>query len=89
VKISKQMAYRAQKIAAEKVLGNHKEHYKRIRDYCQTVVDKNPDSHVIVSTTSRTSQWLIPRLFWLFMCLNAQIQGFLNGCMPFIGKFQY
>jgi hypothetical protein len=89
VEISKQIAYRAQKIAAEKVLGNHKEQYKRIRDYCQTVVDKNPDSHMIVSTTDRTSQGLIPRFFGLFMCLNAQIQGFLNGCKPFIGKFQY
>jgi hypothetical protein len=89
VEISKQIAYRAQKIAAEKVLGNHKEQYKRIRDYCQTVVDKDPDSHVIVSTTDRTSQGLIPRFFGLFMCLNAQIQGFLNGCKPFIGKFQY
>jgi hypothetical protein len=29
-----------------------------------------------------------PRFHGLFMCLNASIEGFLNGCRPFIAKLQ-
>ena len=28
-----------------------------------------------------------PRFYGLFFCLHAQIEGFKNGCMPFIGKY--
>lgn len=86
VEITKMMAYRARAKAGEVVLGNHKAQYKRIRDYCQTVIDKNPGSVVRVATINRVNEGLNPRFFGLFMCLKAQIDGFLNGCRPFIGQ---
>uniref|UniRef100_A0A0A9CVT4 Transposase MuDR plant domain-containing protein n=1 Tax=Arundo donax TaxID=35708 RepID=A0A0A9CVT4_ARUDO len=71
VEITKMMAYRARAKAGEIVLGNHKAQYKRIRDYCQTVIDKNPKSIVRVATINYVDQGLNPRFFGLFMCLKA------------------
>lgn len=59
----------------------------RIRDYLQTVIDKNPGSTAVVSTVDRIALGMNPRFYGLFICLNAQRQGFLDGCRPFIGKF--
>lgn len=69
VEITKQMAK-----ACERVLHNHKEQYKRLRDY--------RGSHVWVAIVSRQG---LTRFFGLFMCLKAQIDGFLSRCRPFIG----
>lgn len=87
--VSKAMAYRAKRKAGEKVLGNHKKQYMRIRDYLQTVIDKNPGSTAVVSTVDRIALGMNPRFYGLFICLNAQRQGFLDGCRPFISKFYH
>lgn len=87
IAISKTMAYRAKRKAAENVLGNHKIQYKRIRDYMQTIIDKNPGSTAVVTTENRFDQGLPPLFNGLFICLNAQRQGFLDGCRPFISKY--
>ena len=46
------MAYRAKTKAREKVMGGHKRQYHRIRDYLQTVIDKNLGSRCIVTTVT-------------------------------------
>ena len=46
------MAYRARTKARDMVLGDHKKQYYRIRDYLQTVIDKNPGSRCIVTTVT-------------------------------------
>lgn len=56
VEVSKIMACRARAKATKVVLGNNKEQYRRIRDYCHTVIDKNPDSVVSVATVPRVDQ---------------------------------
>lgn len=84
VDISKIMAYRARSKADEVVLGNHKKQYLRIKDYLQTVLNKNPGSRCIVSTYNPYPPGNNPRFKGLFICLNAQIEGFKYGCRPFI-----
>lgn len=87
--VSKIKAYRARNKAYEKVLGNHKKQYLRIRDYLQTVINTNLGSRCVVTTQQNPKPGVNPRFYGLFICLNAQIEGFRHGCRPFIGKFDY
>jgi hypothetical protein len=41
--------YRARTRARNIVLGDHKKQYHRLRDYLQTVIDRNPGSRCIVT----------------------------------------
>jgi len=86
VSISKHMAYRAKRKALEVIDGHHQSQYFRIRDYLQTVLNTNPGSRCIVNTIVNQDPRKNPRFHGLFYCLNAQVQGFLEGCRPFIGK---
>jgi hypothetical protein len=86
VSISKHMAYRAKRKALEVVDGHHQSQYFRIRDYLRTVLNTNPGSRCIVNTIVNPDPRKNPRFHGLFYCLNAQVQGFLEGCRPFIGK---
>jgi hypothetical protein len=86
ITISKIMAYRAKNKALEAIDGHHESQYYRIRDYLQTVINTNPGSRCIVNTIINTDPRKNPRFHGLFYCLNAQVQGFLEGCRPFIGK---
>ena len=87
VDVHKMMAYRAKNAALQAMLGDQIKQYKRLRDYLQTVIDTNPGSRCIVTTKmvaehpSRN-----PHFHGLFYYLDGSIQGFLNGCRPFIGK---
>ncbi|KAK1651807.1 hypothetical protein QYE76_069612 [Lolium multiflorum] len=56
VSVPKRMAYRAKTKARQMVLGDHKKQYFRIRDYLQTVIDKNPGSRCIVTTVTGPSE---------------------------------
>ena len=88
VEVPKMMAWRAKRKAKEIVLGDHKRQYKRLRDFLETVKATNPGSRCIVSTVSgktRENPTAGPRFHGLFFCLNACVEGFLNGCRPFIG----
>uniref|UniRef100_A0ACD5X716 Uncharacterized protein n=1 Tax=Avena sativa TaxID=4498 RepID=A0ACD5X716_AVESA len=86
VAVPKTMAYRAKNEAVRIVLGDHVEQYKRLRDYLQTVLDTNSGSRCIVTTkTLAEHPSKNPRFHGMFMALGASIQGFLNGCRPFIG----
>jgi len=86
VKVTFTMAYRAKNRALEAVDGHLKKQYLRIRDYLQTVIDKNPGSRCIVTTILNPDPQKNPRFHGLFFATNAQVQGFLNGCRPFIGE---
>ena len=99
VDVPKRMAYRAKTKARDSVLGDQKKQYHRIRDYLQTVIDKNPGSRCIVTTVTGTTEEQLeemkrgqavvisdrPRFHGLFFCVNGAKQGFLEGCRPFIG----
>jgi hypothetical protein len=81
--VPRTMAYRAKNEAVRVVLGDHVEQYRRIRDYLNTVIQTNPGSRCVVTTRMQPENPSNnPRFHWLF------IEGFLNGCRPFIGKLQ-
>ena len=68
------MAYRAQKLAIDIVLGEHKKQYARLRDYAQTMMDTNPGSRVKVTIVTPTPMEKIPhpgpRFHAMFYCIN-------------------
>ena len=58
----------------------------RLRDYLQAVLDTNPGSRCIVTTFEDPENPApTPRFKYMFYCLAASKEGFLNGCRPFIG----
>lgn len=86
VEVPKSKAYRARKQAFAAVMGDQKAQYTRIRDYLQAILDTNPGSRCVVTTKQLVEHPSPnPRFHGLFICLNASLQGFLNGCRPFIG----
>nr|XP_040251378.1 uncharacterized protein LOC120968558 [Aegilops tauschii subsp. strangulata] len=86
VDVSKSVAYRARRKAIKVVQGDQKEQYYRLRDYLQAVIDTNPGSRCIVTTFEDPENPApTPRFKYMFYCLHASKQGFLNGCRPFIG----
>ena len=83
----KRKAYRARRKAFNKVIGDQKKQYTRLRDCLQAILDTNPGSRCIVTTKEVLGDpSMNPRFHGLFICLNASKQGFLNGCRPFLGK---
>ncbi|XP_073363582.1 uncharacterized protein [Aegilops tauschii subsp. strangulata] len=87
VDVSKSVAYRARRKAIKVVQGDQKEQYYRLRDYLQAVLDTIPGSRCIVTTFEDPENPApTPRFKYMFYCLHASKQGFLNGCRPFIGK---
>ena len=86
IEISKHMAYRAKNKALEAMEGDKDSQYLRIRDYLHTVMEKNPGSRCHVWTIRPINKpEKNPRFHGLFFALHAQIEGFKNGCRPFIG----
>ena len=88
VDVSRSVAYRARRKAVDVVQGDHKQQYLRLRDYLQAVLDTNPGSRCIVTTfVDPENPAPTPRFKYMFYCLAASKEGFLNGCRPFIGKY--
>nr|XP_020189913.1 uncharacterized protein LOC109775596 [Aegilops tauschii subsp. strangulata] len=86
IDVSRSVAYRARRKAMKVVQGDQKEQYYRMRAYLQAVIDTNPGSRCIVTTfEDPENPTPIPRFKYMFYCLHASKQGFLNGCRPFIG----
>jgi hypothetical protein len=90
IEISKHMAYRAKNKALEAIEGHADRQYLRIKDYLQTVMDKNNGSRCHLATIrplqKANEPKRNPRFHGLFFALHAQIEGFKNGCRPFFGK---
>ena len=60
----------------------------RLGDYLQAVLDTNPGSRCIVTTFEDPENPApTPRFKYLFYCLAASKEGFLNGRRTFIGKY--
>uniref|UniRef100_A0A8I6YAR4 Transposase MuDR plant domain-containing protein n=1 Tax=Hordeum vulgare subsp. vulgare TaxID=112509 RepID=A0A8I6YAR4_HORVV len=88
VDVSRSVAYRARRKAIKFVQGDQKEQYYRPRDYLQAIIDTNPGSRCIIKTFEDTENPAsTPRFKYMFYCLHASKQGFLNGCRPFVRKF--
>lgn len=83
--ISKHKAYRAKRDAQRKILGDHNLQYRRIQDYAHTLLASNPGSKVVLKCDVPKEAGKNPRFKRIFISFKAQIDGFKNGCRPFIG----
>ncbi|EMS52242.1 Ubiquitin carboxyl-terminal hydrolase 12 [Triticum urartu] len=84
IEISRHMAYRAKNKALEAVEGDKDRQYLRIRDYLQTVMEKNPGSrcHGLMDVFLRwvmEHKCLPPQLEMAIIILSARIRCRWNG----------
>ncbi|WVY96633.1 hypothetical protein V8G54_028784 [Vigna mungo] len=83
VGVSQSMAYRAKAIASDHVDGSFTEQYKRIYDYANEILTRNPGSTVQVKVEpNETLPGPIFRRF--YVCLKACKDNFVS-CRPIIG----
>ncbi|XP_016199775.1 uncharacterized protein LOC107640790 [Arachis ipaensis] len=76
------MVYRAVKEVKERIMGNEKEQYGKLRDYAMEIIKSNPGS------TARVDVIPIPQSLLVFdkiyISFEGCKQGFQSGCRPFI-----
>ncbi|XP_071939373.1 uncharacterized protein [Coffea arabica] len=84
LRVSRWKVYRAKKHAHSEMFGDHKKHYARLRDYCATIMLKNPGSaaYVMTEVVPASVNPIFQRMFVMF---GAQKDGFISGCRPVIG----
>ncbi|XVF59285.1 hypothetical protein PTKIN_Ptkin07bG0263300 [Pterospermum kingtungense] len=75
---------RAKALVYEKLTGNYKEEFARLRDYADELLEKNPGSTVIIATDRVTPESPI-HFKRMYMCFDALKRGFRKGCRPIIG----
>ncbi|KAL3503823.1 hypothetical protein ACH5RR_033664 [Cinchona calisaya] len=81
---SKYHIYRAKNHALAAIHEKHKEQFNRLRDYCSTIMMKNPGSasYVVSEVVALNANPIFKRMFIMF---GAQKNGFVQGCRPVIG----
>ncbi|XP_072086128.1 uncharacterized protein [Arachis hypogaea] len=81
--INGKMVYRALKEARERLIGNERAQYSKLREYLAELLRSNPGSHTILDVTPIPQS---PPLFSkLYICLEACKRGFKAGCRKLIG----
>ncbi|WVZ16927.1 hypothetical protein V8G54_009909 [Vigna mungo] len=81
VGVSRSMAFREKCIASDHVDGSFKEQYKRIYDYANELLARNPRSTVKVEVEENVSGHIFKRFY---VCLKACKDSFVS-CRPIIG----
>ncbi|WVY90028.1 hypothetical protein V8G54_035542 [Vigna mungo] len=81
VGVSRSMAFRAKFIASDHVDGSFKEQYKRIYDYANELLARNPGSTVKVEVEENLGGHIFKRFY---VCLKACKDSFVS-CRPIIG----
>jgi predicted Rdx family selenoprotein len=84
VDVSRMQVYRARKRAAENIQGSHKEQYKKIWDYCETLKETNVGTTTLLDV-ERPCLDVAATFQRLYVCLAATRTGFKEGCRPLIG----
>ncbi|KAL3522551.1 hypothetical protein ACH5RR_015385 [Cinchona calisaya] len=81
---SKYQIYKAKNHALAAIHGEHKEQFNRLRDYCASIMMKNPGSaaYVVSEVVVLNANPIFKRMFIIF---GAQKDGFVQGCRPVIG----
>ncbi|KAL3498461.1 hypothetical protein ACH5RR_041193 [Cinchona calisaya] len=82
--VSKWKIYRAKNQSIQSIQGEHRQQYCRLRDYCGTIMDKNPGSvaYVVSEMLTFSANPVFKRMFVMY---GAQKYGFVQGCRPVIG----
>ena len=76
--------YKARKRAAENIQGSHKEQYRKIWDYSETLKEKNVETTTLLDM-ERPCLNVTVTFQRLYVCLVATRIGFKEGCKPLIG----
>uniref|UniRef100_A0A2N9FNG2 SWIM-type domain-containing protein n=1 Tax=Fagus sylvatica TaxID=28930 RepID=A0A2N9FNG2_FAGSY len=84
VDVSRMQVYRARKMATENIQGSHKEQYKKIWDYCETLKETNVGITTLLDV-ERPYLDVAATFQRLYVCLAATRTGFKDGCRPLIG----
>ena len=71
-------------MATENIQGSHKEQYKKIWDYCETLKEKNVGTTTLLDV-ERPCLDVAATFQRLYVCLAATRTGFKEGCRPLIG----
>ncbi|XP_020096022.1 uncharacterized protein LOC109715442 [Ananas comosus] len=73
--------FRGKEMALSKIHGHWEYSYQRIYNFKEEIVRRNPGSHVEVKLQVINEEHYFQRVFLAF---GPCIQGFLNGCRPYI-----
>lgn len=76
--------YRAKKMVTKTIQGEYSQQYERLRDYCATIIQKNPGSTACI-VTDRFPMYQNPIFKRMFISFFAQKEGFVSACRPVIG----
>ncbi|XP_057730552.1 uncharacterized protein LOC130945874 [Arachis stenosperma] len=76
------MVYRAVKEAKERIMGNEKEQYGKLRDYAMEIIKSNPGSTARVDVIPIPQS--LPVFDKIYISFEGCKQGFKSGCRPFI-----
>ena len=71
-------------MATENIQGSHKEQYKKIWDYCETLKETNVGITTLLDV-ERPYLDVTATFQRLYICLAATRTGFKDGCRPLIG----
>ncbi|KAL8513605.1 hypothetical protein ACS0TY_012907 [Phlomoides rotata] len=82
VYISPSVAYRAKQKALKLIEGSSTDQYTKLWDYAQTLLEKNPESTVILKVDNGPT---CNRFSKLYVCFGALKRGFKAGLRPWIG----
>ncbi|GJV55449.1 reverse transcriptase domain-containing protein [Tanacetum coccineum] len=76
VGVSKMKAFRAKRIATDKMTGSFKEKYSLLREYAQELINQNPGITVRIDIQQEPNPESLKRTFrWVYVCLRALKQG--------------
>ncbi|XP_031393381.1 uncharacterized protein LOC116205067 [Punica granatum] len=84
IHVDEHMLYRAMRLARTIVEGSEKLQYQKLWDYCEELRRHNPNSTFGLQVNRPTLE-LPPTFDRLYICFNANVQGFKAGCRPLIG----
>ena len=71
-------------MAAENIQRSHKEQYRKIWDYCETLKEKNVGTTTLLDV-ERPYLDVVATFQRLYVCLAATRTGFKEGCRQLIG----
>ena len=76
--------YKAKEKAEEAVKGSCAKQYAKLRDYCATLLQRNPGLVAFI-VTKKSQLCKSPIFKRMFVIFTAQKEGFVNACRPVIG----
>ncbi|XP_025611182.1 uncharacterized protein [Arachis hypogaea] len=76
------MVYKAVKEANERLVGNEKEQYGKLREYGMEILKSNPGSTARIDVKPIPQS--LPVFDKMYICFEGCKQGFKSGCRPFI-----